>query len=907
MSAVPDSSSANDPDTQETQEWLDALDAVLEREGGERAHFLLEALIEKARRSGAYLPYRAQTAYINTIPPHMEERSPGDHALEERIRSFARWNAMVTVARANKGDGELGGHIASFASVGTLFGIGFNHFWHAPHEGHGGDLIYFQGHSAPGIYARAFMEGRLSEAQLLGFRREVDGKGISSYPHPWLMPDFWQFPTVSMGLGPIQAIYQARFLRYLHARGLADTANRKVWAFCGDGEMDEPESMGAIGMAAREHLDNLIFVVNCNLQRLDGPVRGNGKIIQELEGDFRGAGWNVIKVIWGSYWDPLLARDKDGILQRVMEESVDGEYQNFKANDGAFVRKHFFGKHPKLLEMVSRLSDDDIWRLNRGGHDPHKIYAAYASAVKHKGQPTVILAKTIKGYGLGKQGQAQNPTHQLKKLDLQTIREFRDRFKIPVPDDQLEHLPLYRPKDDDPVMVYLQARRKALGGHLPQRRRRADVAPDVPPLEAFEQVLKATPEGREISTTMAFVRILTALLRDRSMGRHVVPIVPDEARTFGMEGMFRQLGIYSSVGQRYEPVDKSQVMYYREDKAGQILEEGINEAGAFSSWMAAATSYSNSNTVMVPFYIFYSMFGLQRIGDLAWAAGDLRARGFLLGGTAGRTTLNGEGLQHEDGHSHILSSVIPNCVSYDPTFGYELAVIIHEGLRRMVGEQEDVYYYITVMNENYAHPGLEEVEARNPAVRRGILSGMYLLQKPEPAATKGKASRPRVQLLGSGTILRESIAAADLLAADWGVAADVWSCPSFTELRRDGLDAERWNLLHPASPARKSFVETALEGRSGPVIAATDYVKAFADQIRAFMPSGRRYVVLGTDGYGRSDTRERLRHHFEVNRHWIAVAALKALADDGLLKPARVAEAIAKYGISPDKPNPVTV
>ena len=907
MAAAPDSSAANDPDSQETQEWLDALDAVIEREGGERAHFLLEALIEKARRSGTYLPFKAQTAYINTIPPHMEERSPGDHALEERIRSYARWNAMVTVARANKGEGDLGGHIASFASVGTLFGIGFNHFWHAPHEGHGGDLIYFQGHSAPGIYARAFMEGRLSEAQMLSFRREVDGKGISSYPHPWLMPDFWQFPTVSMGLGPIQAIYQARFLKYLHARGLADTANRKVWAFCGDGEMDEPESMGAIGMASRENLDNLIFVVNCNLQRLDGPVRGNGKIIQELEGDFRGAGWNVIKLIWGSYWDPLLARDKDGILQRVMEETVDGEYQNFKANDGAFVRKHFFGKHPKLLEMVSRMSDDDIWRLNRGGHDPHKIYAAYASAVKHKGQPTVILAKTIKGYGLGKQGQAQNPTHQLKKLDIETIRDFRDRFKIPVPDDQLEHLPFYRPKDDDPVMVYLQERRKALGGYLPQRRRRAAVAPAVPPLEAFEQVLKATPEGREISTTMAFVRILTALLRDSSMGRHVVPIVPDEARTFGMEGMFRQLGIYSSVGQRYEPVDKSQVMYYREDKAGQILEEGINEAGAFSSWMAAATSYSNSNTVMVPFYIFYSRFGLQRIGDLAWAAGDLRARGFLLGGTAGRTTLNGEGLQHEDGHSHVLSSVIPNCLSYDPTFGYELAVIIHEGLRRMVGEQEDVYYYITVMNENYAHPGLEDIEARNPAVREGILKGMYLLQAAEPAGGKGDAARPRVQLLGSGTILRESLAAADLLAADWGVDADVWSCPSFTELRRDGLDAERWNLLHPEAPARKSFVESALGSRPGPMIASTDYIKAFADQIRPFIPSGRRYVVLGTDGYGRSDTRERLRHHFEVNRHWIVVAALKALADDGVLKPARVAEAIAKYAINPDKPNPVTV
>jgi pyruvate dehydrogenase E1 component len=909
MAAVPDFSAPGDPDSQETQEWVDALEAVLEREGPDRAHFLLEQLVDKARRSGAYLPYRAQTAYINTIPPHMEERSPGDPVMEERIRSIARWNAMVMVAKANKGDGELGGHIASFASVGTLFGIGFNHFWHAPHEGHGGDLVYFQGHSAPGIYARAYLEGRLSEDQLLAFRREVDGKGVSSYPHPWLMPDFWQFPTVSMGLGPIQAIYQARFLKYLHARGLADTSNRKVWAFCGDGEMDEPESMGAIGMAAREHLDNLIFVVNCNLQRLDGPVRGNGKIIQELEGDFRGAGWNVIKLIWGSYWDPLLARDKDGILHRIMEETVDGEYQNFKANDGAFVRKHFFGKHPKALEMVSRMTDEDIWRLNRGGHDPHKIYAAYAAATKHKGQPTVILAKTIKGYGLGKQGQAQNPTHQLKKLDIETIRQFRDRFKIPVPDDQLESLPFCRPKDDDPVMVYLQSRRKALGGYLPQRRRKAESTPAVPPLAAFEQVLKATPAGREISTTMAFVRILTALLRDASLGKHIVPIVPDEARTFGMEGMFRQLGIYSSEGQRYEPVDKNQVMYYREDKAGQILEEGINEAGAFSSWMAAATSYSNSNVVMVPFFIFYSMFGMQRIGDLAWAAGDLRARGFLLGATAGRTTLNGEGLQHEDGHSHVLSSVIPNCISYDPTFGYELAVIIQDGLRRMVGQQEDVYYYITVMNENYAHPGLDEIETTNPAVRDGILKGMYLLREGVPASAgkRGRGEARHVQLLGSGTILRESIAAAELLAQDWSVLANVWSCPSFTELRREGLDVERWNLLHPTEPPRKSHVETCLENHSGPVIASTDYIKTFADQVRQFIPPGRKYLVLGTDGFGRSDTRERLRHHFEVNRYWITIAALKALADSGELDRAKVAEAIARYGINPEKPNPVTV
>ncbi len=896
MAAVPDFHAANDPDTLETQEWIEALEAVIEREGPERAHYLLEKLIDEARRSGASIPYSANTAYINTIPPHLEERSPGDAALEERNRSFMRWNAMVTVAKANKGEGDLGGHIASFASVGTLFGTGFNHFWHAPHAGHGGDLVYFQGHSAPGIYARAFQEGRMTQEQLLHFRREVDGSGVSSYPHPWLMPDFWQFPTVSMGLGPIQGIYMARFLKYLHARGLADTANRKVWVFCGDGEMDEPESLGAIGLAARERLDNLIFVINCNLQRLDGPVRGNGKIIQELEGDFRGAGWNVIKLIWGSYWDPLLARDADGILKQVMLEAVDGEYQNYKANDGAFVRKYFFGKHPKLLELVSRMTDDDIWRLNRGGHDPHKTYAAYAAAVKHAGQPTVILAKTIKGYGMGRIAEGRMTAHQQKKMDLESIRQFRDRFNIPVPDDKLEELPFYLPPPDSPEMKYLHERRQALGGYLPQRRRKSDSVPQVPGLEAFEQVLKA--QDREISTTMAFVRILTALVRDKNVGKHVVPIVADEARTFGMEGMFRQLGIYSSEGQKYTPQDKDQVMYYREDKAGQILEEGITEAGAFSSWIAAATSYSHSNLAMVPFYIYYSMFGLQRIGDLAWAAGDQRARGFLLGGTAGRTTLNGEGLQHEDGHSHLLSATIPNCVSYDPTFAFELAVIIHDGLRRMVTNQEDVFYYVTVMNENYTHPGLADVADKD--AKAGILKGMYLLQE-------GGKHKLRVQLLGSGTILREVIAAAGLLAKDWGVGADIWSCPSFTELRREGLDVDRWNMLHPAEKPRKSYVETRLEGRGGPVIASTDYMKAFADQIRQFVPGGMRYRVLGADGFGRSDTREKLRHFFEVNRYWVTVAALKALAEDGAVKPALVAEAIKKYGIDPEKPNPVTV
>jgi pyruvate dehydrogenase E1 component len=896
MSAVPQIPAANDPDALETQEWLDALEAVVQREGPGRAHFLLEKLIDQARRSGTNLPYSPNTAYINTIPPHLEERSPGDTAIEERIRSYCRWNAMAMVVRANKSDDELGGHIASFASVGTLFGVGQNHFWNAPHEGHGGDLVYFQGHSSPGVYARALLEGRLTQDQLNNFRREVDGKGVSSYPHPWLMPDFWQFPTVSMGLGPIQAIYMARYLKYLEARGLAKTGNRKVWVFCGDGEMDEPESLGAIGLASREKLDNLIFIVNCNLQRLDGPVRGNGKIIQELEGDFRGAGWNVIKVIWGSYWDPLFMRDTEGRLLKIMEDTVDGEYQNYKANDGAFVRKNFFGKDQKVLEMVSRMTDEDIWRLNRGGHDPHKIYAAYAAAAKHKGQPTVILAKTIKGYGLGKQGQAKNPTHQLKKVDVATIREMRDRFGIPIPDDKLEEVPFYIPPADSPEMKYLFERRKALGGFVPSRRRKAEKAPAVPPLSDFEAITKGSGEGREISTTMAFVRALTVLVRDKEIGKRIVPIVPDEARTFGMEGMFRQLGIFASEGQKYEPVDKDQVMYYREDKQGQILEEGINEAGAFSSWIAAATAYSHSNQVTVPFYIFYSMFGMQRIGDLAWAAADQRARGFLLGATAGRTTLNGEGLQHEDGHSHIMSAVIPNCVSYDPTYGYEVAVILQDGLRRMVGEQEDVFYYITLMNENYEHPAMPK------GVEQGILQGMYLFRE-----SKAK-HKPRVQLMGSGTILREVLAAAEMLEADWGVAADVWSATSFTELRREGLAAERWNLLHPEGKPKASFVEKMLAERpAGPVVAASDYMKSFAEQIRPFIPRDRTYRVLGTDGFGRSDSRAKLRHFFEVNRNFVVIAALKALVDQGEGKPKAVADAIRKFGIDPEKTDPTTV
>ncbi len=886
---------ANDPDVMETQEWLDALESVLDQEGPERAHYLLERMVDLARRRGAHIPFSSNTAYVNTIPAHLGEHCPGNLELEERLRSYMRWNAMAMVVKANRADGDLGGHISSFASLANMLGIGFNHFWHAPTEHHGGDLLYIQGHSSPGIYARAFLEGRLTEEQMLNFRREVDGKGLSSYPHPKLMPDFWQFPTVSMGLGPLMAIYQARFLKYLHARQIADTAPRKVWAFCGDGEMDEPESMGAIGMAGREMLDNLIFVVNCNLQRLDGPVRGNGKIIQELEADFRGAGWNVIKVIWGPGWDELLARDKEGILQRVMMETVDGEYQNYKAKDGAYVRKHFFGKHPKLLELVANMSDDDIWRLTRGGHDPHKIYAGFKTAQEHKGQPTVLLVKTVKGYGMGKSGEARNTAHQTKKLDDDAIREMRDRFGIPVSDAQLHDVPFFKPADDSPEMIYLQERRKQLGGYLPQRRRKADDSLPIPPLSTFQAVLDPTAEGREISTTQAYVRMLTILLRDATLGNRVVPILVDEARTFGMEGLFRQIGIFSQQGQLYEPVDKDQVSYYREDKAGQILQEGINEAGAMSSWIAAATSYSTNNRAMIPFYTFYSMFGLQRIGDLAWAAGDMRARGFLLGGTAGRTTLNGEGLQHEDGHSHVLASTIPNCMPYDPTFAHEVGVILHDGLRRMIGNQEDVFYYITLMNENYSHPGLQ------PGQEEGILKGLYRLK----ASTK--KSKQRVQLMGSGTILREVIAAADLLEQDWDIAADIWSAPSFTLLARDGQDAERWNMLNPASTTpRLAYVTQCLAGSEGPVIAATDYMRTYAEQIRAFIPKGRAYKVLGTDGFGRSDTRAKLREFFEVNRYFVTIAALKTLAEAGSIDVAVVTRAIEKYGIDRNKPNPVT-
>ena len=880
----------HDIDPQETQEWLDALDAVIANEGLERAHFLLEKLIDDARRSGANLPFSNVTAYLNTIPTHMQEPHPGDTAIERRIKSLVRWNALAMVVRANKESSELGGHIASFASAATLYDVGLNHFFRAPSHEHGGDLVFMQGHSAPGIYARAYLEGRMNEDQLDKFRQEVDGEGLSSYPHPWLMPDFWQFPTVSMGLGPIMAIYQARFMKYLQDRGVANTADRKVWAFCGDGEMDEPESLGAISLGGREKLDNLVFVINCNLQRLDGPVRGNGKIIQELESVFRGAGWNVIKVIWGGYWDPLLARDKDGLLRKRMEEAVDGDYQNYKSKDGAYVREHFFGKYPELKAMVATMSDEDIWRLNRGGHDPHKVYAAYAAAMKHTGQPTVILTKTVKGYGMGVAGEGQNITHSQKKMDADSLKQFRERFDIPLTDAQVEKAEYYRPARDSEEMVYLQQRRKALGGYLPVRQQLA-VPLEIPGLDIFKTMLEGSGD-RELSTTMAFVRMLTSLARDKKIGKNVVPIVPDEARTFGMEGMFRQLGIYSSVGQLYEPQDKEQVMFYKEDKSGQILEEGINEAGAMSSWIAAATAYSSHGVNMIPFYIYYSMFGFQRIGDLAWAAGDMQARGFLIGGTAGRTTLAGEGLQHQDGHGLLVASTIPNCIAYDPCFAYEMAVIIHDGMRRMMQDQENVYYYVTAMNENYVQPAMPK------GVEKGIVKGMYRY-----SGDTAKKGEPKVQLFGSGTILREVIDAAEKLKNDWGISADVWSVTSYNELAREARDCERWNMLNPEKKARVSYVEQQLKDCEGPVISSSDYVRNVAEQIRNFVPA--TYTVLGTDGFGRSDTRKQLRKHFEVNSDYVTVAALKTLADEGTIPATRVKDAIKQYHISIRKPNPL--
>ena len=906
MNALAQSFLDQDPDPRETREWIESIEAVIGAEGTDRAHQILEKLVDETRRAGGHLPFSPTTEYINTIPPQLEAKSPGDAAMEWRVRCMIRWNAMAMVVRANRKPGSLGGHIASFASSATLYDVGFNHFWRAPSEDHPGDLICYQGHASPGIYARTFLEGGISAEQMDNYRMEAvnpPGTALSSYPHPWLMPHYWQVPTVSMGLGPIQAIYQAQFMKYLEARGLVPKSDRKVWCFLGDGECDEPESLGAISVAGRERLDNLVFVINCNLQRLDGPVRGNGKIIQELEGVFRGADWNVIKLIWGSYWDPLLARDKDGVLRKLMMETVDGEYQACKAFGGAYTREHFFGKYPETAAMVANLSDDDIWRLNRGGHDPHKVYAAYHAAVHTEGMPTVILAKTVKGYGMGAAGESMNIAHQAKKMHGDAIRLFRDRFQIPIDDKQLEgeeleSVPYYHPGKDSPEVQYMLERRKQLGGFLPHRRAKASKSPAVPKLDAFDAITKGTGE-REISTTMAIVRGMNLLLRDKELAPHVVPIVVDEARTFGMEGMFRQIGIYAPGGQKYKPQDSNQLLYYREAEDGQVLQEGISEAGGVSAWIAAATSYSVSDQPMLPFYIFYSCFGFRRIGDLIWAAGDQRARGFLLGATAGRS-FAGEGLQHADGDSMLVASTVPNCKSYDPTFSYEVAVIMQDGIRRMLHEQEDVFYYVTAMNENYAHPDMPK------GCEEGIIKGMYLYR--EADKPKGKAKVPRVQLLACGVVLREALKAVELLDKEFGVKADVWSCPSFTELSRDGFDAERWNRLHPnPKEQRKAYVSECLDKHEGPVVAATDYVRALADQVRAFVPHGRRFTTLGTDGYGRSDTRAHLLDFFEVNAHWIAHAAVAALAEDGVMNAQDVERAIKVWGLDPGKPNPVSV
>ncbi|NKC00985.1 MAG: pyruvate dehydrogenase (acetyl-transferring), homodimeric type [Pseudomonadales bacterium] len=879
----------NDANIDETREWLASLEYILENEGEERANFLLARLSDRMTKTGSTLPFSITTAYRNTIPSSKEAFMPGDLFMERRIRSLIRWNALAMVVRANQRPGELGGHISSFASSATLYDVGFNYFFRGPDEtaGNPGDLIYFQGHAAPGVYARSFLEGRLTEQQLDNFRREVDGEGLPSYPHPWLMPDYWQFPTVSMGLGPLQAIYQAHVMKYLDSRGLVEMGDRKVWAFLGDGECDEPESLGALSLAGREKLDNLVFVVNCNLQRLDGPVRGNGKIIQELEGYFRGAGWNVIKVVWGRLWDPLFARDELGLMQQRMNETVDGEFQNFKAKGGAYVREHFFGQDAALQEMVQHLSDDDIYRLNRGGHDPFKVYAAYHAAVNHSGQPTVILAKTVKGYGMGDAGESENDTHQVKKLNLEELKHFRDRFDIPLTDKELETVPYFRPADDAPEMKYLKEQRASLGGSIPRR----VVDPTklaIPELSVLAAQLKGSGD-RTISTTMAFVRILATLLRDKQIGKRIVPIVPDEARTFGMEGMFKQLGIYSSKGQLYVPEDSDEISSYRESKDGQVLEEGINEAGAMAAWLSAATSHSTHSYTLMPFYIYYSMFGFQRVGDLAWAAGDLQARGFLLGGTAGRTTLNGEGLQHQDGHSHLLASTIPNCISYDPCYSYELAVIVHDGMRRMFVDQEPVFYYLTVMNENYQHPEMPE------GAEEGILKGMYLLK------TVGTGEGNKVRLIGAGTILREVEAAAEILHQQHSVTVEVWSVTSFTELAREAQDCERWNLLNPALEPKQCYAAECLAG-TDPVVAASDYVKAIPEQLRGCIEAP--YHVLGTDGFGRSDTREQLRNFFEVDRRFITLAALSKLAQSQVIPSQTVVAAQEEFGISPDKLNP---
>ncbi|WP_163649290.1 pyruvate dehydrogenase (acetyl-transferring), homodimeric type [Modicisalibacter sp. 'Wilcox'] len=885
-----------DIDPTETLEWLESLESVLDREGEERAQYLMSRLADRFRRDGRQVPFSVTTPHRNTIPVHREARMPGDLFMERKIRSLVRWNMAAQVIRANKKHKGLGGHLASYMSSATLYEVGFNHFFRAPQGDFKGDLIYIQGHVSPGIYARSFLEGRLTEEQMDNFRQEVDGNGLSSYPHPWLMPDYWQFPTVSMGLGPITAIYQAHVMKYLDSRGLQPMQDRKVWAFLGDGECDEPESLGALHLASREKLDNLIFVVNCNLQRLDGPVRGNSRIMDELEGVFRGAGWNVLKVVWGRFWDPLFEQDSKGVLQKLMDETVDGEYQNYKANGGAYTREHFFGKYPETAKMVENMSDEDIWKLNRGGHDPYKVYAAYQEAVSNaNGKPTVILAHTVKGYGMGGgSGEADMEAHQIKSMDTEALKKFRDRFAIPVSDEQLDSgvMPYYKPSEDSPEIKYLHMRREQLGGYLPARKHDFESI-EIPGLDdkTFAAQIKGSGD-REVSTTMSFVRILNGLVKNKAFGKQVVPIIPDEARTFGMEGMFRQLGIYTSEGQKYEPMDSGQIMYYREDKAGQILEEGITEAGAMSAWIAAATSYSNHHMPLLPFYIYYSMFGFQRIGDLAWLAGDMQARGFLVGGTAGRTPLNGEGLQHQDGHSHIQASTIPNCRSYDPTYSYELAVIVQDGLKRMYQDKENCFYYLTVMNENYEHPEMPE------GVENDIIKGMYLLRE-----VSGKKDKAHVQLMGSGTILREVEAAAEILKEEYGIGADIWSVPSFNELRREALEIDRQAFLKPEEEPAKPHVTACLEGRKGPVIASTDYMKLYADQVRAWVPTD--YHVLGTDGFGRSDTREKLRHFFEVDRHFVTVVALKALADRGELDRKVVADAIKKHGIDPNKPSPL--
>ncbi|MDT0627588.1 pyruvate dehydrogenase (acetyl-transferring), homodimeric type [Alteromonas sp. W364] len=881
-----------DVDPTETQEWLDALEAVLEEEGVDRAHYLLESLIEKARRSGAHLPYDATTAYINTIPAGQEPTMPGDQTIETKIRNAIRWNAMMMVLRGSKKDLELGGHISSFASSAMLYDVGFNHFFRAPNDKDGGDYLFVQGHVSPGIYSRAFIEGRLSEGQLDGFRQEVDGEGLSSYPHPKLMPDFWQFPTVSMGLGPMQAIYLARFLKYLTNRGLKDCSDQRVWCFMGDGEVDEPESLGAIGLASREGLDNLTFVINCNLQRLDGPVRGNGKIIQELEGTFRGAGWEVFKVIWGRYWDPLLARDTSGKLLDVMNETVDGEYQNYKSKGGAYTRDNFFGKYPELKDMVANMSDDDIWRLNRGGHDPVKVYAAYKRATETVGRPQVILAKTVKGYGMGEAGEGKNIAHNVKKMDVEAVKHYRNRFNIPVSDETIGDLPYYRFDEDSPEMKYLREKREALHGYMPVRLNKSNHDLPAPPLKSFEAITKGSGD-REISTTMAFVRVLTVLLKDKQMGKNVVPIIPDEARTFGMEGLFRQVGIYSNSGQKYIPQDKDQVAYYREDKKGQVLQEGINELGAMSSFVAAGTSYSTNDLPMLPVYIYYSMFGFQRVGDMAWAAGDSQCRGFLVGGTAGRTTLNGEGLQHQDGHSHVQAGLIPNCISYDPTYGYEVAVITQDGTRRMLEEQENVFYYLTVMNENYVQPEMPK------GCEEGIIKGIYKLD-----TVGDKKAKLKAKLLGSGTILVQVREAAKILAEKYDVESEVYSVTSFNELTRDGIDCERWNMRNIEKKARVPYITQVLEdGNDGPTIAATDYIKAYSDQARSFVPGS--YRVLGTDGFGRSDSRENLRRHFEVDANSVVYATLYELYLAGDFEKKALLSAMKDLDIDPDKINPL--